>query len=324
MSEEEEKDFIDKALHDLNHPKNKKFEKELSPLHKAMDEVDNMKIPDAKKSKKESWKDIKGKIRTEAPQQEKRGVIEVFFNPQQIRKVAAVAAVFVGIYALWFFMNGIQTISPSDGTLEYTFPDGSVAYLKKGSTIDYLKHRFDGNIYLNGHAQFHIKPAAEGGVSYEVKTDRSVIFANTGSSFDIRDDNFLYHLTNLGDEHLNVTSPHHLDERNRTIVQNGHSLKSTSKRIGNTFDLGTSHSSWPSGHFVYNEVPLKMVIKDFENQFGVIVEHEIAEIEDMLYTGSFKDEDITKAVASLCESIDMDFILEGEKVILKQIVEEDL
>ncbi|OHX67084.1 FecR family protein [Flammeovirga pacifica] len=317
MSPEEEKEYNDKILYDLNHPNEKKHEEELASLHNAMDQLSNMKIPTSKKTKEQSWKEIQGKLNIGESQKEKRGVIEILFNPQQFRKVAAVAAVFVGIYALWFFFNGIQNVSPSDGTLEYTFPDGSVAYIKKGSSLEYLKHGFEGNIYMNGHAQFHILPESKGGVSYEVKTDRSVVHANAGAMFDIRDDDFLFHLTNLGEDILQVSSPHHQDDQMKTTVQKGHSLKSTSKKIGNAFDLGTDHAHWTKGHFVYNEVPLTMVLYDFEKQFGVVINHEFDQIGEMLYSGSFKDEGITAAVTSLCKTLEVDFILEGEKVILR-------
>ncbi|WP_281615470.1 FecR family protein [Flammeovirga sp. SubArs3] len=326
MIPENDHEFIDKALkhYDQESTSNKdqvddNSDKELSLLNKVSDELSNMSIPTSKKSKEQSWSEIYGKINSETVKQAEASFIDMLFSPKYMKKVAAIAGVFVGLYAMWFFLSGIQNVTPSDGTLEYTFPDGSTVFLKKGSNIRYLKSGFDGNVYLNGHAQFHLNAVHEGGVSYEVKTDRSIILADAGSIFDVRDDSYLYHITNIGRPLVQVRTPHQDEATSNILLKKGNSLKTKSAELGDVLQGDLTHINWPKGHFIYHEVPLSMVLFDFENQFGVKVVHSLPELSNKVFSGSFKDENINAALSDLTKDLALNFRLEGESVILSDI-----
>lgn len=315
-----ENDFINKGHQAFNNG-NKKYlssstaDKDEKLLSKITDYVGGQSIPASKNTKEEAWSKIEDSILSNKNKPNVVNPIERFFSTKWINRAAAFIGVLVGFYTLWFFTNDIEQISPKDGTLEYTFPDGSIAILKKGSRIQFLKKGFDGHIYLDGHAQFYVNDDGDEDKKFEVKTDRSVIYASDGSKFDLRDDKHIFQLTNIGKYDIKYHEEHSVDKEIK-ILNEGDMLETFSTSLLQPIQRGVRHTDWVKGYFAYTKAPLLMVISDLEKQFGIEVKHKL-QSEKILFTGAFYDDKLEGALTSICSDLSLNYILEGEKVLLK-------
>lgn len=283
-------------------------------LKKVSDYTDNLKVPSSSLSNEEKWSNIQERVSQTHFQIEHNTIFDKFIQSKVLTRVAAIIGVFVGLYTLWFFSNDIEQISPKDGTLEYVFPDGSVAILKKGSSIQFLKVGFDGHIYLDGHAQFYINDDGDNDDIFEVKTDRSVIYATDGAKFDLRDDQHIFQLTNIGNENIEYHEEHSI-EKEVKVLEVGHLIETFTTNLTLPFMRDLGHTNWVNGDFAYIDVPLIMVIEDLEKQFGVIVDHQLHS-KKISFTGGFHDENIEDALTSICKELPLNYILKGEKILL--------
>ncbi|MBB6461457.1 FecR domain-containing protein [Flammeovirga kamogawensis] len=318
MTGEEHDDFVKKGIRKFSDGSKVSEEKNSDPdeilLNKISTTLNQKSIPNSNISSNQAWDSIQKSI---TDNKEEKSRVLTFFQKKHINIAAAVLGVFVGLYALYFFSNGIHSINPSDGTLEYTFPDGSVAFLKKGSNIKYLSIPFDGQIYLDGHAQFNISPLEDGGKVFEIKTKRSVIKAHPSSNFDIRDDNFIYQLTNIGSKDINYRSSK--DEPNlfKTLNQKD-MISSFGTNLPQPITSHLHHTLWTKGVFKYELANVEMVFSDFEKQYGVTINHSI-DFTGKEFTGVFRDDNVNSAMKEICNYLKLDFVLAGEKVILSEM-----
>ncbi|AZQ63633.1 DUF4974 domain-containing protein [Flammeovirga pectinis] len=318
MTGEEHDDFIKKGTRKFSDGSKGLSGKTSDPdeilLNQISTTLNNKSIPNSKISSDQAWESIQKSL---ADKKNDTNRVIKFFQKKNFNIAAAILGVFVGLYALYFFSNGIHSINPSDGTLEYTFPDGSVAFLKKGSNIKYLSIPFDGQIYLDGHAQFNISGAEDGGKSFEIKTKRSVIKALPSSSFDIRDDKYIYQLTNIGPKGITYRSIK--DAPNLSKILDERSMILT---FGKIFSEPTAthlhHTLWTKGTFKYELAQVDMVLSDFEKQYGITIEHSI-DFTNREFSGVFHDDNVNSAMTEICDYLKLDFVLAGERVLLSEI-----
>ncbi|KXX68367.1 FecR domain-containing protein [Flammeovirga sp. SJP92] len=286
-------------------------------LKKISDHTSNLSLPKSKTSHDDAWNKIQKDIHQNTFQVERNpNVFEKLLSSKTITRIAAVIGVFVGLYALWFFTNDIERVTARDGMMEYTFPDGSKAMLKKGSSIEFLKTGFDGQIYLDGHAQFDVHDDGDDDHNFEVKTNRSIVFANDGSKFDLRDDQHIFQLTNLGESSISYIEEHSVAKKSLSL-KSGEILESFDAQFSNPVQRDLSHTKWVDGNFAYYEAPILMVIDDIEKHFGVIIEHKLHAL-DLFFTGKFENNGIENALMEVCSQSSLEYILNEEKIILQQ------
>ncbi|NME69601.1 FecR domain-containing protein [Flammeovirga aprica] len=315
-----ENDFINKGNDAFKDGKNASLsssDEDEKLLKKISDYTDELTLPESKMSHSEAWEKVQKNIRQNTFEVEHNpNVFEKLLSSKTMTRVAAVVGVLVGIYTLWFFSNDIEQVASNDGTLEYTFPDGSVAMLKKGSSVQFLKAGFDRQIYLDGHAQFYVNDDGGENRTFEVKTDRTVVFAHDGSQFDLRDDQHIFQLTNLGESPILYIEEHSADKKLMSL-ESGMMLETFSTDLSAPIQRGLLHTKWVEGNFSYFEAPIVMVIEDLEKQFGVVIEHELHTL-DLIFTGDFQSSSIESALTEICSQVSLEFMLEGEKILLRE------
>ncbi|WP_044202337.1 FecR domain-containing protein [Flammeovirga sp. OC4] len=314
-----ENDFISKGNEAFKDGKKTSLElsndKDGKLLEKISDYTNSISLPTSKTSRDKAWENIQNDIHKNKFKVERSNTFERFIHSKVITRVAAVVGVLVGIYTLWFFSNDIERVTSDEGVLKYTFPDGSIALLKKGSSIQFLKTGFDGHIYLNGHAQFNVNDDGDSDHNFEVKTNRVVVIVPDGGQFDLRDDQHIFQLTNLGKSSISYIEEHNAAKK-ALALKSGEMLESFTTQLSLPMQRDISHTKWTEGSFSYYEAPLLMVIEDMEKHFDVIIEHELHSL-DLIFTGKFKENSIEKALTQLCAQVPLDYHLVEGKVFLQ-------
>ncbi|MBD0402572.1 DUF4974 domain-containing protein [Flammeovirga sp. EKP202] len=314
-----ENDFISKGNEAFKDGKKTSLElsndKDGKLLEKISDYTNSISLPTSKTPRDKAWENIQNDIHKNKFKVERSNTFERFIHSKVITRVAAVVGVLVGIYTLWFFSNDIERVTSDEGVLKYTFPDGSIALLKKGSSMQFLKTGFDGHIYLNGHAQFNVNDDGDGDHNFEVKTNRVVVIAPDGGQFDLRDDQHIFQLTNLGKSSISYIEEHNAAKK-ALALKSGEMLESFTSQLSLPLQRDISHTQWVEGSFSYNEAPLLMVIEDMEKHFDVIIEHELHSL-DLLFTGKFKENSIEKALTQLCTQVPLDYYFVEDKIFLQ-------
>ena len=169
---------------------------------------------------------------------------------------------------------------PTGQTSEHTLPDGSIIYLNTGSSINYHPYWWNINreVELCGEAFFEVKK----GKKFSVSSDMGNVDV-LGTSFNVYDRDGAYSVycktgkVKVQDEHSNevILSPGQLTNVENNILQ-------TPKEFN-----ANQIMAWRMNKFLYNTTPITKVLNDFELYYGIDVETNIKNINDLHYTGLF-------------------------------------
>lgn len=293
---------LDKYNDLINHQDNGGSD-ELSEFLKKSSQIE---IP-ASKNKTAIWDKISDSIEEGQTKQTDRKSIPIW------RYVGVAAA--IALLAFFFIPNLKSDNAPTDTialisvstevgeSKTQTLPDGSQVVLNASSSISY-SDEWNREITLQGEAFFEVTK----GEKFVVKTE----FGNVqvlGTSFNVfaRDGN-LDVACKTGK--VNVSVPKRAISEDLTP---GKAITVKTDTVKVAFRVAESIGTWKTGEFYFENKPISEVFEEFERQFSIEIEQELANEEQFLFTGYFRnDKDLEGALESVCAVMGLQYQKTGQ------------
>jgi len=261
--------------------------------------------PSYSKSKEDVWASLEKTITEDQTVQKTKTIRFVWL------KYAAAASILIVIgLGLFARLHTITVDVPAGQTSQHTLPDGSIVFLNAESSINYHPYwwSFNREVELDGEAFFEV----EKGESFSVLSSMGSVEV-LGTSFNIynRDQTYtVYCKTGK----VRVQNQH----SNEVILKPGQVTNSESLARQTTEDLNSEQiMSWRLNKFLYNTTPLTKVLEDFERHYGIRIDVQMNNINELHYTGLFKrDIGAEKALKIVSFSFDLNIEKTGENTYL--------
>lgn len=183
--------------------------------------------------------------------------------------VAASVIVAVSIVTFYFLKSdgktNWETVVAANENRQISLPDGSTVLLRKGSTFRYSTkfEAGDRSTELSGEGFFEVQPDRAN--PFKITTSQSVVEV-LGTSFLVRSSAAKDEVV-VNEGRVRFTERGDLEKKVVLTKRQQASLE------GNTFFLDTvlsnNYLAWESGSLVFNNTPLKQVIRDVSNLYGV-------------------------------------------------------
>ncbi len=247
------------------------------------------------------FEQLLSKIKQAQPEADRRSV----FSFESRRWIAVAAAFLFLLSAVWVFRTiswptadlRRETAAADQPFRSVELPDGSKAWLRSGSTIEF-PDRFDAGerqIYLNGEAFFEVVP--EAGRPFRVGMAGGGLIEVLGTSFNAR----------TGAESRSVLVQHgtvrFLPEKGaegvRLTVGMRAEFKSASRQLRVSKRARFNELSWKNGGLEFVSTPLKEVVEDISRHYGVQLSLQQPALADCLYTAPRTNQSLEKVLQSL-------------------------
>ncbi|WP_456379391.1 FecR family protein [Lutibacter sp.] len=226
--------------------------------------------------------------------------------PSWIISIAASIVLFIGLYSL---LQDNNTILLSTNTGEHkniALLDGSEVVLNSKSEVSYNKKVWEEEreVTLKGEAYFKVKK----GSYFTVKTINGDVTV-LGTQFNVisRDDFFEV-----------VCYEGKVSVKNKissTILLPGNSVRMLNGKIIEDYQVKQQYPSWILGESTFKSVPLKYVIDALENQYAVSFNRKLIN-ETIIYTGSFSNNNLEVALATVFKATGIKYKITASKIIL--------
>jgi transmembrane sensor len=263
--------------------------------------------PSYSKSKEDIWASLENKI-TEDQTVQKTKTIRLAWL-----KYATAASVLIVIGLGLFARLYATTVDvPAGKTSQHTLPDGSIVFLNAESSINYHPYwwSFNREVELDGEAFFEV----EKGEAFRVLSEPGSVEV-LGTSFNVYcryDEYAIYCKTGkvrVRDHHSNevILTPEQF------VSANAETNRLQLKDVLNTDQV----MSWRLNKFLYNTTPISKVLEDFERHYGIRVETDIDNIDELHYTGLFmRDIGAEKALEIVSFSFELNVEKKGKNTYL--------
>lgn len=221
-----------------------------------------------------------------------------------------IAAVLVLLLASTFFIYYNTPKSYTTGTGEISLvelPDNSDVRLNAESKIKYYPQKWDANrkVSLEGEAFFEV----EKGSTFIVNTENGSVQV-LGTSFNVSTRAGFFEVT-CYEGSVKVTY-----SNRETILLPKESFRVLENKINESIAVPEESPGWINQESSFRGVPLKLVLAEIERQFGIRIEAESVDREQ-LFTGSFSHADRLSALQAVTIPLGLEFrIKEDNKVIL--------
>ncbi len=255
------------------------------------------------KTEEQAWSELQARIKTLDNLTPVRSIKPWVW----MASAAAVAALVVSIFFIKPNAQYFAYTTAFKQTKQITLPDGSIAMLNAGSSINFSDDWSEERVLnLEGEAFFTVKK----GSRFKVFTKYGEVQV-LGTSFNVsaRPENFDVIcetgrvLVKSGSEELIITPGLQASLSNGKLIQN---------------TAGHKGNSWMDGQFIFEEEPLENVISEIERQFNVSIEH--PNLNNKSYSGQFGNLNLEETLTVVCAPFGLDFsIAENMKVTLKEI-----
>ena len=191
-------------------------------------------------------------------------------------------------------------------------PDGTTVILNSESSLSYTSEFLDQErkVTLQGEAFFEVTENPE--IPFIVET-RNLTTTALGTSFNV--DAYPNGVEEVTLVTGSVKVETHEAMHNTTILYPGEMLSANGSGIiqkmkKTSFD----HLGWKDGVIVFQDTPLKEAITELEKWYGVdIILRNYPEGNDMNFTGSFRNDNLSNVLKSLSYTMPFDFKITGKK-----------
>ncbi|WP_461532130.1 FecR family protein [Sinomicrobium sp.] len=206
------------------------------------------------------------------------------------KKIAVVAAVLVLLLASYiFFAQGDVTVQTANAEkTNIHLPDASEVVLNAGSTLSYNKKKWADHrdLKLEGEAFFKVVP----GNNFAVHTTVGTV-AVLGTHFNVKS----------RDQYFEVScyqgSVKVIYEQDTFILKSGETFRSLEGGKIESDNFPKSEPSWIRDESSFKSVPFQEVIRELERQYNVKIHSDTDT--DVLFTGSFSNDDLETAIKSI-------------------------
>jgi len=266
------------------------------------DILSSWKTPQVKSSE-ESWTDVQNKMKTaETP------VIPM--NRSWVWKLSAAAAVVLALFVWRSFASNETSIESFSAIVETKLPDGSVVFLNAGSQLIFSSDDWsdDRSVELNGEAYFEVTK----GSKFVVQTKNGSVEV-LGTEFNVysRIDDFGVHCY---EGKVRV-----MNSQNELVLLPGLATESINGELLPASEFNLAAAFWKDGQFNWENANLDQVFQEVERQYGVKIIR--PNIQDRIFTGSFKKLDLKDVMSIICEPMGLSFNIEQNGSVIVDIDE---
>tara|TARA_R110002051_G_scaffold189613_2_gene258848 strand:+ start:32182 stop:33093 length:912 start_codon:yes stop_codon:yes gene_type:complete len=222
-----------------------------------------------------------------------------------MRIAAAVALLFTGTY---FYFNS-QSNTVETALAENTsllLPDASEVLLNADSELSYTEKHWETNrdIKLQGEAFFKVAK----GQQFTVATANGRVQV-LGTQFNVKSRKDFFEVTCY--EGLVRVSY----DRKTIELPAGTSFLVLYGKVIDSQPTKMLEPSWIRNESTFKSIPLSFVLNELERQYNVTIDAKKIDL-STLFTGSFSHKDLDLALRSICQPTQLNFNLEGNKVLL--------
>lgn len=285
--------------HELNGDELKAFKKleEYESLNKMNEITKGLKAPDYNTS--EELQKVLSRIETKKAKKK---------NWMPI--VASIASIFVICFGFYYYSTSLDTTFTTLAAQKQTItlPDGSIAELNASSQLSFNEHGWKNNreINLDGEAFFKVLK----GSKFEVKTNTGTVTV-LGTQFNINQRKSLFEvvcyegLVNVNYSAFDVK----LQPGNSFLIRDGKLIATEKENL--------SAPSWTANYSLFQSVPYKEVVAEFERQFDVQIT--LKSIDgSQLFTGSFDHNNMETALKSITLPLNLTYSKTNRTITLKR------
>lgn len=220
--------------------------------------------------------------------------------------VAAAIVLLVGFYFV-FSMNVTQKSNYGE-QMAFSLPDHSAIILNANSQASFSKWGWNDSrtISLEGEAYFKV----EKGSKFTVLTQAGSVSV-LGTQFNVTVMDGLFEVT-CYEGKVAVSTPNNQDR----VLLPGATYREIDGNKSLMEGLEMVKPGWVSGQSTFKSMPMQYVLMALENQYHIEIEGN-KEDYNQLFSGSFPHDDLTVALRIVFGSLEIEYTLKDQKVILK-------
>lgn len=234
----------------------------------------------------------------------KEGKVRSLFSSKYILRIAAVLALIVTSY---LFLENRDILITTDIAQKENFllPDESEVTLNAMSQIAYNKKGWDKErkLSLDGEAYFKVKK----GSTFSVKTPQGIVTV-LGTQFNVFSRGNRFNITcyeglvsvAFGDTLIKIPAGNYTTIENNKLINNN--------------PLALTAPTWLNNESSFENVLVTDVLLELKRQYPVTINTELNL--NKRFTGSFTHTDLTIALRSICDPLQLDFTIANNEVTL--------
>jgi len=217
--------------------------------------------------------------------------------------LAASVAILIGIFSLLPSESVYKSLGGEQ--LAFNLPDGSNVKLNSKSKISFHERKWDDKreLNLNGEAYFKVTP----GSRFTVHTNRGDVSV-LGTEFNVHSRNNYF-------EVLCYEGRVKVDFMGDAIILKAGDAVRFIKEEKESWSFSQQSPSWTKGESVFENLPLKEVVKALERHYKVHFETKGIDL-NQRFTGSFTHDNLELALKSVFYPMGVKYKLRGKKPIL--------
>ncbi len=282
--------------------KNTKDHKSLNRLSNALTSFKSDKFPIEQELKRFAYS---------GNSEEKKSVALPWLNP-----FLRIAASFVVIATIGYFIYNTNFLNSfgetiASGKSELYLPDSSLVALNANSTLTYSTKKWNKQrkVSLQGEAFFKVAK----GSKFDVETNSGIISV-LGTEFNVKNRANYFEVV-CYEGNVQVTT-------SQKVIQLGaHQLvRIIDEKLMEEAVSANDSPSWLNGESSFNSVPLKLVLKEFERQYKVIIKADGIEL-NQLFTGGFAYNNINVALESVTAPVNLSYQIKSDTVIIVRAIQ---
>ncbi|WP_417875549.1 FecR family protein [Winogradskyella sediminis] len=232
-------------------------------------------------------------------------------QPQQwLKPLLRIAAVLAIGFSIYYYTTSLDTTIDTEIAEQTTIalPDDSMVNLNANSTVTFNESHWNKTraVELQGEAFFKVAK----GKKFDVITADGIVSV-LGTQFNVKQRQSYFEVT-CYEGLVAVTY-----NNKTTKLKPGHSFKIIDGKLLATEKENAVQPQWLHGESSFTSVPLKYVIKEFENQYNRTITTENIDL-SRLYTGSFTHNNLDLALKSVTIPLNLSYSISEESILLKR------